>query len=1029
VTTYVRDAVRNDLGALFDHGVLANLTDGQLLERFAGRSGELSEIAFGTLLERHGPMVLRVCRNVLKDPHDVEDAFQATFVVLIRKAGSIRKRGSCGSWLHGVALRAAAGIRTATARRRDHERKSALNVADGRISERTAPPDELPVLIDQELARLRDDYRSPLVLCYLEGHSCEEAARQLGWPVGTVKSRLSRGRERLRRQLIGRGIAPGLVFAAGTTPTSPVRAAVPAALEARVLEQSVQLAGRGACVAALPSTLAALVRAELTRGRWTHVVQAGVALLVIGMALAAAVPQRSTTADDPPAAVVQVKRPKAKSSPIHAKVVDLQGKAVEGAEVAVFQETEPVFKGKTDHDGLVMLAKPRADHGFTLLARSRDGVAGLTHYGPIPLEGGTADKPLVLTLAPSTHKLTGSVVDPQGQPIAGVRVIGRGLHFDDSNFFVSRQNLEDEGYPLGSSITDAKGRYSLTLSARGDVTLAFLHPQRVSPWIVVPEDAEVVEPITLQPAGRITGRVIDATTGKAVAGAELGAQFLESPSETNGAGGVAVSDPQGRFAIDGLEAGVYNVCLSKVPGRAQATARAAVAVRVRSNEDTPIDLKVIDGIPLRGLVIDPATNKPLPDVAVWCQGPANPRPGNSFDMHLSDDRGEFTFFVPPGENFTHLPFAGDGMRNSRLSRAIIFVPENGTVPPVRLVGPVLDRPAAMQGMILGRTTVKSVRSRRSFQRPKRPEGRTVTGQVLDADGRPLVGVTIAARVITERSTNTVTTVVSDSQGIFIAKGLPGGEVTMVAMRLGGVRSGDPLTQIVPGDRSTVEFSFGPALPADAQFPGQPAPATDEPIPPAVKDRLTFVNLDPNANKFLADGPGSQGDDLNRLTQGIHALDGVYYRIGEKMIHIRAKAAPGLPDMVSGIAVSARADRIQILHTARGEAPLGAEVAVYTVRYTDGSSERIPAVYGRDLGDWFSSTRHALITPTHARVAWIGANDMADRMPGNQIKIHLFGVSWKNTHPDRVIATIDVASTSTKSELVLVGITLERDLPR
>ena len=115
MTTYVRDAVLKDLRTLFDQGIFANLTDGELLERFVSRSGELSEYAFGILVERHGTMVLRVCGNVLKNPHDVEDAFQATFMILMRKAGSIRKRESCGSWLHGVALRAAAGIRTSTA--------------------------------------------------------------------------------------------------------------------------------------------------------------------------------------------------------------------------------------------------------------------------------------------------------------------------------------------------------------------------------------------------------------------------------------------------------------------------------------------------------------------------------------------------------------------------------------------------------------------------------------------------------------------------------------------------------------------------------------------------------------------------------------------------------------------------------------------------------------------------------------------------------------------------------------------------
>ncbi|WP_143206366.1 RNA polymerase sigma factor [Singulisphaera sp. GP187] len=396
MTTYARDSVLKDLRTLFDQGVFANLTDGELLERFVSRSGELSENAFRVLVERHGPMVLRVCRNILKDPHDVEDAFQATFMILIRKAGSIRKRGSCASWLHGVARRAAAGIRTAVARRREHERKCALNAAALLISQTPEFPDELPGLIDEELGRLQDHHRSPLVICYLEGHTCEEAACQLGWPVGTVKSRLARGRERLRRQLIRRGVAPGLVLQAGTDVLSSARTIVPVSLEARVLEESVRIAAPGAVTAALPATIAALVQAEMRRGAITRAIRAAMLLVGVGMALTAAASRTATTDDVPapqakdvPAPQAQPERPRATLSPIHARVVDVQGKPVEGVEVLVFQLNQPVVRVKTDHDGRIVLAQPRANEWFSLMARGRDAVAGVTHYAPIPIVFGT----------------------------------------------------------------------------------------------------------------------------------------------------------------------------------------------------------------------------------------------------------------------------------------------------------------------------------------------------------------------------------------------------------------------------------------------------------------------------------------------------------------------------------------------------------------------------------------------------------------------------------------------------------------
>lgn len=204
-----RGEVQRQLHALFRSGtLLAGLSDGQLLERFTTRGDEEdAERAFATLVERHGPMVLRVCRRILCDAHDAEDAFQATFLVLARKAGSIQRRNSVGSWLHGVALRVAAEARSATARRQAHERKAA------ELQQRAEPvtpaeSDDLGGVVDEEIGRLPERLREAIVLCYLEGRTCEEAAAQLGWPVGTVKTRLAKARAQLGPQLIRRGVAP-----------------------------------------------------------------------------------------------------------------------------------------------------------------------------------------------------------------------------------------------------------------------------------------------------------------------------------------------------------------------------------------------------------------------------------------------------------------------------------------------------------------------------------------------------------------------------------------------------------------------------------------------------------------------------------------------------------------------------------------------------------------------------------------------------------------------------------------------------
>jgi RNA polymerase sigma factor (sigma-70 family) len=172
-----------------------------LLESFIhGRDGAS---AFEALVARHGPMVLGVCRRELGDRHDAEDAFQATFLVLLRQAGAIRRRDSLSSWLCGVARRIAARSRT-NARLRQQREGSRRAIAAAAPVE--ADRDEIRVALHDELRRLPEKYRAPIMLCDIEGQTHAEAARMLSWPVGTVSGRLARGRELLRGRVVRRGI-------------------------------------------------------------------------------------------------------------------------------------------------------------------------------------------------------------------------------------------------------------------------------------------------------------------------------------------------------------------------------------------------------------------------------------------------------------------------------------------------------------------------------------------------------------------------------------------------------------------------------------------------------------------------------------------------------------------------------------------------------------------------------------------------------------------------------------------------------
>lgn len=240
-------------GSPSDGGLLDALSDRVLMERFA-RSGD--ESAFEALVGRHGPMVLRVCRQMLGDAHDAQDAFQATFLVLACRAGSMRRYDSAASWLYGVALRVARSSRKMTARRRIHEYRCAESKPVESIGE--ADPSESFDDLHEEIGSLPEKLRLPVVLCYLEGMTAEATAERLGCPRGTVLSRLAAAKERLRRRLTRRGIAlPAGLLTAGISAV-PVEASIPATLAQSVVHSASQIASGGTVTSAATAEIASL---------------------------------------------------------------------------------------------------------------------------------------------------------------------------------------------------------------------------------------------------------------------------------------------------------------------------------------------------------------------------------------------------------------------------------------------------------------------------------------------------------------------------------------------------------------------------------------------------------------------------------------------------------------------------------------------------------------------------------------------------------------------------------------------------
>ncbi len=269
-----------DLTRVFQEGTLAGASDRLLLDQFLNRR---DDAAFESLLRRHGPLVLNICRKLLRDDHEVEDAFQATFLVLVRKAGSLRFEESLAPWISTVAYRVAARAREQRIRQNARERA-------GELVDVPAPGgsnvDEMSRIVHEELGCLPERLRAPLVCCYLEGMTHEAAAAQLGCPVGTVRSRLARARDRLQKRLIRRGVSPADGTSAMLLLQSGSRQ-VPAKLLRStlllVLKSGLQAAGAGVASASVLS----LVKGVLAHMVLRKTIVIGSLLLPLGAILTA----------------------------------------------------------------------------------------------------------------------------------------------------------------------------------------------------------------------------------------------------------------------------------------------------------------------------------------------------------------------------------------------------------------------------------------------------------------------------------------------------------------------------------------------------------------------------------------------------------------------------------------------------------------------------------------------------------------------------------------------------------------------
>jgi RNA polymerase sigma-70 factor (ECF subfamily) len=293
---------------LFREGSLTGLSDEQLIELFVSERDRAAEHAFEALIQRHGPMVLGVCVYALGDLHDAEDAFQATFLVLARRAASLRVPARLGSWLLGVARRSARKVRARRIRvdRLTRRAEGGAEIGAAIATHQDIHREEEARVLHDEIGRLPERYRTPVVLCYFEGLTHAEAARRLGWPIGTVGVRLMRARERLRSRLTRRGLGPSLT---ALLPCIPLTDPLSPSLSLHTARAAVGFAAKsGSAAGAIPSAVAPIAIDVLRKMAITNAARVLAAVLLVGLvaagsaALAFPAKSRRPKAPDPPSA-------------------------------------------------------------------------------------------------------------------------------------------------------------------------------------------------------------------------------------------------------------------------------------------------------------------------------------------------------------------------------------------------------------------------------------------------------------------------------------------------------------------------------------------------------------------------------------------------------------------------------------------------------------------------------------------------------------------------------------------------------
>jgi RNA polymerase sigma factor (sigma-70 family) len=630
---------------------LASLAESQTSDRELLRSftGQRDESAFAALLERHGPMVLGVCRRILHNGHDAEDACQAAFLILARKATALSWNESVAGWLYGVAYRVALKARESAARRQARE---------SRLKPRSAPDPladislrELHAVLDEELDRLPEKYRSPVVLCCLEGAARDEAAQQLGWSVQTVKNRLERGRELLRSRLARRGLT--LSAALGCVAmTGSGRAALPASLAERTARAAVAHTSP-----VVPVKVSALVEGVVGKTAPGKLSLAAVLLLTVGLAVAGADflsqgkvdarPSAPPTPGTERAPVREAVKPEPLSAleetgdgvTLSSRVLGPDGKPFAGAEVTVWwymyfagwwpwhnsamHTVAPYFGATSAADGRFHFTVRRAEFTNTLANTSSKPwgravvVAAAKGYGPAWIYAEELAKGnRTLQLVKDDIPVKGRVLDLQARPVAGAAVRVLRLKRIPDNFDWLNQR---RWAGLSEQVTtDRDGRFTLTGIGRDRVAVLHVSGPTIETRIVEVATRSMVDgkpatsasiEVVAGPTKVIEGTVRARDTGKPLAGAWVYGNEEAYCNNLVVRPVKALTDAQGRYRLVGLPK-AKSYALTIYPAeRAPYLAMARTVADTEGLKPVKAEFSLYRGVSVRIRLVDQETGK------------------------------------------------------------------------------------------------------------------------------------------------------------------------------------------------------------------------------------------------------------------------------------------------------------------------------------------------------------------------------------------------------------------------------------